>query len=285
MSDTLEDTAQKIAEQGRDALVERLRPAFREAAASHSDVLTLDDDQLERMVQRAADRADGLQWRRALASVASDQLGIGLGEALGHPAVARAQAIVGAPSYEEALAAVSAGRAAPAAPPEAPGEPDVAQAAEAAREAGPAAPEPGPEAEPDPVEDLDDEPEAPEEPDDEDDFEDEDEFGEAPPIGPVSLHAVHVGGIANLRSGAGDIELRFSEAGLDLTRADQPLGRLTWREITAVETPSGAGRRRRRQRSDGTIVIRSANGSATFEIPGVSPDELREHLAPLLEGR
>jgi hypothetical protein len=266
VSDTLEDTARQIAEQGRDALVERLRPAFKEAAAAHSDVLTLDDEQVERMVQRAADRADGLQWRRALASVASDQLGMGLGEALGHPAVARAQAIVGAPSYEDALAAVSAPQAAPAAPVE-------------------AAEEPQPESEDDEDESENDAPEPPEEPEDEDDFEDEAAFGEAPPIEPVSLKAVHLGGIANLRTGAADIELRFSEAGLDLTRGDQPLGRLTWREITAVETPGPSGRRRRRQRADGTIVIRSPNGSATFEIPGVTPEELHDHLAPLLEDR
>jgi hypothetical protein len=291
VTDTVEDTARQIAEQGRDTLVERLRPAFKEAAAAHSDVLTLDDEQVERMVQRAADRADGLQWRRALASVASDQLGIGLGEALGHPAVARAQAIVGAPSYEDALAAVSAGQGAPAAPVETAEEPQP-------ESAGPEALEPdqvheappqaeGDEAEDDEPEDesQDDEPEAPEEPEDEDDFEDEDTFGEAPPIEPVSLKAVHLGGIANLREGAGDIELRFSEAGLDLTRGDQPLGRLTWREIAAVETPSPSGRRRRRQRSDGTIVIRSPNGSATFEIPGVTPEELHDHLAPLLEDR
>src|SRR5437763_12571878 len=65
------------------------------------------------MVQRAADHADGLQWRRALASVATQELGIGLGEALGHPAVERAQAIVGAPSYEDSLAALEARSDAP----------------------------------------------------------------------------------------------------------------------------------------------------------------------------
>ena len=67
MTDTLEETAQRIAERGRDALLERLRPAFKDAAAKHADVLELSDEQLEQMVQRAADRADGLQWRRALA--------------------------------------------------------------------------------------------------------------------------------------------------------------------------------------------------------------------------
>ncbi|MHB8657535.1 MAG: hypothetical protein ACYC91_06210 [Solirubrobacteraceae bacterium] len=104
MTETIEQTAERLAEQGRDALVERLRPAFAEAAAAHADVIQLDPEQLEGMVQSAADRADGLQWRRALASVASRELGITLGEALGHPAVARAQTILGVPSYEESLA-------------------------------------------------------------------------------------------------------------------------------------------------------------------------------------
>ncbi len=106
MTETLEHTARRIAERGREALLARLRPAFTEAARAHSDVLSLDGDQLEQMVQRAADRADGLQWRRALADVATEELGISLGEALSHPAVARAQAIVGAPSYEDSLAAL-----------------------------------------------------------------------------------------------------------------------------------------------------------------------------------
>jgi hypothetical protein len=99
VTDQLEQTAQRIAEQGRGALVDYLRPAFQRTAAAHAPVVELDADQLERMVQSAADRADGLLWRRALAGVATDQLGISLGEALGHPAVARAQAIAGAPPY------------------------------------------------------------------------------------------------------------------------------------------------------------------------------------------
>jgi hypothetical protein len=116
VTDTLEHSARRIAERGRDALVARLRPAFEEAAAAHADVLELDEERLEAMVQRAADNADGLQWRRALASVASEELGIGLGEALGHPAVARAQAIAGAPSFEETLAALEGERPSPEAP-------------------------------------------------------------------------------------------------------------------------------------------------------------------------
>ena len=42
--------------------------------------------------------------RRALADVASDELGISPTQALSHPAVARALSLVGAPSYEQSLA-------------------------------------------------------------------------------------------------------------------------------------------------------------------------------------
>jgi hypothetical protein len=262
MSDVIEDTAEQIAEQGREALVGRLRPAFKEAAAAHSDVLSLDDDQIEEMVQRAADRADGLQWRRALASVAQQELGIGLGEALAHPAVARAQAIVGAPSYEEALAAVTAGRA-----------PEAAAVTEArANEAEEA------------EEDLEPVEEAQADGELETETAPEPELA-GPPIGEaetVKFNAVHVGGLAGLPQGATDLELHFSATGFGIVRGTQPLGRIGWSEITAIEIPAPSGRRRRRQRADGTIVIRSGQGSATFEVPGVSPEELGEHLGPLL---
>ncbi len=101
-----EQVAQRLAERGRDALVERLRGAYAQAAEAHADVLSIDGDRLETIVQGAADRADGLQWRRTLADLASGELGISLTDALAHPAVARAQELVGAPSYEESLAAL-----------------------------------------------------------------------------------------------------------------------------------------------------------------------------------
>jgi hypothetical protein len=224
VSETLEDTARRIADGGREALVDRLRPAFEEAAAARRDVLTLDKDQLEEMVQRAADRADGLQWRRALASVATVQLGIGLGEALTHPAVVRAHAIVGAPSYEEA--------------------PESA--------ATPGAPDPEPTPEPD----------------------------------TLRLRAVHIGGIANLGAGEGDLELHLSRVGLAIVRGPEQatVGRLSWHEIVAFETTESArGLLRRRQR-DARLVVRTQQGNATFEIRGVTPAELREQMAPLLAG-
>ena len=100
----LETQANQIAARGREALVERMRTAYSDAAAAHADLISLDDERIEAMAQSAADRADGLQWRRALATVAADELGVSTNEALAHPAVVRAQTLVGAPSYEQSLA-------------------------------------------------------------------------------------------------------------------------------------------------------------------------------------
>ncbi len=249
MTNELEPTAQRIADRGRDALLERLRPAFVDAAKAHAEVLALSDEQLEQMVQRAADRADGLQWRRALAAVAIEELGIGLGEALSHPAVARAQEILGVPSYEEGLAAV----AEPDAPDPAP-EPEP-QAALDEAEAVPALPEPRAERE-----------DAPADPE------------------PVRVAAVHLGGVANLAPGASDIDLHLSQHGLDIVRGtDETLGRLTWEEIRALDVPSGRSIRRRRREPRTNLIVRTAHGEASFAVPAVSPEELREHINPLLK--
>ena len=215
MTDTLEQTARRIAERGRPALLEFLRPAFQQTAADHADVVELDADQLERMVQDAADHADGLLWRRALAGVAAQELGISLGEALGHQAVARAQAIVGAPAFI----------------------------------ARPESPEP--------TELL---PEA------------------------IRLPAVHLGGIQDLRREEGNLELRFSGAGLDIlsTDSDNVLGRLGWEEIQGFDLPHHGGLRRR-QRSSPQLIVRTSRGEASFAVPGLTEEELRTHLAPMLE--
>jgi hypothetical protein len=289
VTEELDQTAQQIADRGREALIERLRPAFRDAATQHADVLELNDEQLEQMVQRAADRADGLQWRRALASVATEELGIGLGEALSHPAVERAQTIVGAPSYEESLAAMTAKRQAEA---DAAAEPDV------------------PAVEPDEVEDED-------EPDDDEALDEAPEAGAdaaeadapAPPAPATAEHAavavadepiadepmadepgsirvavIHLGGVANLEPGEGEIELRLSEVGLDIVRdTDETLGRLTWEDIHELTVPSPRGLIRRRRDARAHLVIRTENGDASFEVLAVAADELREQLAPLIE--
>ncbi len=332
MNDTTEQAAERIAARGRGELLARLRPAFEEAAAAHADVLELNPDQLEEMVQRAADRADGLQWRRALAAVATEELGISLGEALGHPAVERAQVMVGAPSYEESLARLGPrpepGRdeedgetepeeEAPQAaqepePIEAPQEtPAAALAREEAhepQEAPEAAHEP--EEPPQPAHD----PEEPHQPAQEraeeahaqnpvevlyeDEDEDEDEApttaehgsiahdnGAAPPSeesGPLRLAAVHLGGIANLAPAESDIQLEFSEHGLDVIRgSDTILGRLGWEDIRALEVPDARGWRRRRREQAGHLVVRTDHGDASFEIPGLTSDDLRDHLEPV----
>jgi hypothetical protein len=313
VNDTLEHTARRIAEQGRDALLERLRPAFAEAASAHADLLEIDDEQLEKMVQRAADRADGMQWRRALAGVATKELGIGLGEALSHPAVTRAQAIVGAPAYEESLrdldqrvggaaeervgaaegsvvastsesevASTSDGTAPKAS--EAEATPDsaerpVAEADEPAVEA-PEAEEP--EAE---------EPEA-EEPETETPRPVAAEPRARPPApeaekaeqGVLRVAAIHLGGVANLAASEEDLELRFSDNGLEIVRQadDAALARMRWPEISAVDVPVLRRRLLRRGPAGARLIIHSAWGEANFEIPGLTPDELHDELAPIV---
>jgi hypothetical protein len=346
VTDTSEQTAEQIAARGREALIARLRPAFEEAAAAHSDVLQLGPEQIETMVQRAADRADGLQWRRALASVATEELGISLGEALSHPAVARAHELVGAPSYEDSLAELG-----PATPrsggvqtkaPELPAEPEPAaeaasaepaehgpeqasvaievdepspEGAETETEQGDEQPEPGTHEYHDPDLDEEDEDEAHEHADDDDpegaanaDVEHDEEDHEraldgAHAIGDpgtaeyeledleeyydddegLRVSVVHLGGIANLAPSETDIELLMSVEGLDIIRGSSDvLGRLEWDQVKALEVPLARGRRRMRKPGPTHLVVRTQRGDASFEVPEVTPEELLQHLAPVI---
>jgi hypothetical protein len=260
------------------------------------------------MVQRAADRADGLQWRRALASVATDELGIGLGEALGHPAVARAQAIVGAPSYEESLTKLGLVTAAEPEPPASshsavqeprdpvesvgPVEPIAEPPVAVAPIKAPAVDDPQP-TEAIPVEQLPDagaqaevpptEVHAPPTPDPAP-AEEPVHVAETSDDGPLRLTATHLGGIATLQPGEQNLELRFGDAGLDIARRPgRVLGRLRWPEINALEVPSPRGLRRRRRQERAQLVVRTGHGDASFEIPSVTEDELRASLEPLLD--
>lgn len=267
MTDTLEHTAQRIAERGHEALLARLRPAVEQAAGANADVVELDAEQLERLTQRATDHANGLQWRRALADVAAEELGIGLCEALIHPAVARAQAIVGAQSYEEALSELASGSLRPApgadAVPTADGVPtaDAVPIADA---------EPGARVQAEPESRVEDAASDPEE----------------QPLSAVRLAAIHIAGVENLKAGEKDLELRFSDAGLDIIRtaSGSVLGRLPWNEIEALEMPANPTPRRsfRRRKARVQLLVRTERGEATFETPDVADDELREHLAPML---
>jgi hypothetical protein len=314
MTDTDDHVAERIAERGRGALLERLRPAFRDAADAHSDLIQLDHDQLEQMVQRAADRADGLQWRRALASVATEELGIGLGEALGHPAVERAQRIVGAPSYEESLAelglvsetkAFEDGAAEPEIDPEVVSE-DASELAAAEAEAAVEeveheehvavedaaleAQDESEQSEPESPDDAATDPSATEPSATEPSATESSEPERPEPDSPVTadastlrVNAIHQGGIANLAPEEGGLEIQLSEAGLDIARDDGDiLGRLPWNEIDAIEVPAARGMRRRRKR-DAQLVVKTSQGEATFSIPSVTPDEFRQLLNPVVE--
>ncbi|HEY5319161.1 MAG TPA: hypothetical protein VIJ20_14320 [Solirubrobacteraceae bacterium] len=250
MTKTLDESAQRIADRGREALLERLRGAFEEAAAAHADVLELDADMLERMIHRAVDRADGLQWRRALATVATEELDIGLGEALGHPAVARAQEIVGAPSYEEGLAAIAQGK------PPAPGEsaPEGAGPDAGSEKAGG-----GAEAEAEATDPARDEPQAME----------------------IRVGVVHLEGLPEVE-GKGDLKLLFAEDRLDVLRASDELVLMSfaWSELRRLEVQPGRARMLRRRAA--RVVLTAGRRRGSFEARGVDPEELGQRLGPAL---
>jgi hypothetical protein len=238
-----QDPSQRIAEKGREALHERLRAAFEEAAAAHREVLALDAAGIERMVQQAVDRADGLQWRRALATAATEELGIGLGEALGHPAVARAQKIVGAPSYEEGLAAVAKGEQPP------PGS-GTAEAVEEDAE---------PEVEPAPL---------------------QVERGREDGL-PITVGVVHLDGLRELE-GQGALELHFSEQGLEVIRLSDRLALVSfaWSDVGGLGVEPRRGRRWRRRGAQ--VIIGALGREQTFDAPDVDAEELRRRLAPVI---
>jgi hypothetical protein len=293
MTETLEHTARRIAERGRDTLVARLRPAFAEAAAAHTDVLDLDAERIEQMVQRAADRADGLQWRRALAAVATEELGISLGEALGHPAVARAQAIVGAPSYEESLAAIAP--PGPAAPAEPPTDQDEDQHQRADDERSEPEPQPEPEAGAHPS-DVEPSPDytpeheyVPDATDELDEAEDDDGLDAIISARDVALEAirlaaVHLSGVPELAAGEPELELRFSMHGLALRRESDEanLVHIPWEKLRGLGVQPAKTRLMRRRTAGARLIVRTREGEVVFEISGITPEDLRRTLRPAL---
>lgn len=269
---SLDPAAERIAARGHDALVQQLRDAYAKAAAAHADIVKMEADQIEALVQRSAQNADGLQWRRALATVATEELGLSLPEALLHPAVARAQEIVGAPSYEETLAELTRRASAPA---------DAAP-----RRPTPEEDEPG-------FAEGEDEPglaEGEEPPGDggevtfadAQEFSDDEPFPEGEDEDRLRVSAIHLGGVANLEPSQQDIDLRLSGDGLDIMRGEHEiLGRLAWREIETLEVPVARGRRRRRV-GHARLIVRTRHGDASFEVPAFSSEELRQRISPLV---
>jgi hypothetical protein len=208
---------EQIAERAREDLQARLRAAFEHQLAARPLAVAPVEGQLEGLVDAAAARAGAVLWRRCLAGAAADAFGIGLAEAVSHPAVQRAHELVGAPPYEPATGTATARVAAP---------------------------DPGPRA--------------------------------------VRLAAVHVGGIESLAKGESDLELRFSDAGIDVLKASSGagIGRLGWDEIRSVSFSRGRRGLRAGRRQE--LHVETVRGRVSFQLPGMTDRRLREQLEPLL---
>jgi hypothetical protein len=217
LDDETESAAQRIVAGGRQEVIARLREAFIREAAGIDDV-RLDPAELEPLVAGAAERAGGALWRRSLAQAATEMLGVGLRDAVEHPAVRRAHQLAGAPPY-------------------------------------PPAPADG--THPSPA---------------------------SPSVDALRIPAVHLEGIESLRAGERDIELRFSDEGLDVLKASSgaTIGRLRWQEIVKVELPR---LRRGRRRKEQELHVATGRGQANFALPALTEDQRREHLEPLLAAR
>jgi len=104
-----------------------------------------------------------------------------------------------------------------------------------------------------------------------------------PPMQALRLPAVHMSGIESLRNGESDLELRFSDAGLDLLKASSgaAIGRLLWSEIHSVDVASSRRVLRPGRRMQ-ELHVRAQSGRATFQLPGMTSDQVNEHLEPVL---
>lgn len=263
------DAALRIVEAGRRHVHARLHSAFAEQIAEHDELLAVDHDELERLVTESADRAGASLWRIALAEGAAEEFGIAVREALAHPAVSAAEQLIGAPPEplptpaQAGLppAALRASQTAPAAPAPEPPAPGLLPEPEPEPEVLPE-PEPEPEVLPDP--------------------EPEPEPAPTAEAAALRVAAVHRGGIDSLQDGDDDLELRLSDAGLDVIRASTgvAIGRLEWSGITTVELAEG---RRGLRRKASSLQVRTAVGQASFELPTLSDDEATEHLQPMLD--
>lgn len=105
----------------------------------------------------------------------------------------------------------------------------------------------------------------------------------SPDVGALRVAAVHLGGIESLRAGERDLELRISSAGLDVLKRSSgaPIGRLEWREVEDVDlSRSRPGLRRGRRAYE--LHVATGRGRASFQLPGVTEEQLKEHLEPML---
>ncbi len=265
------DAALRIVEAGRRRVLDRMRAAFDHQLQAAPELGAVDSVVLDRLVSEASDRAGASLWRIALAEGAADEFGITVGDALGHPAVTAAEQLVGAPEEPVAVPAdagfpvpdaAEAHAPAPAPPmpmpaPVAPPAPPVAEpAAPVAEPAAPVAEPAAPVAEPAPT---------------------------GPEPDAVRIAAIHTSGIETLKPGEKDIELRLSDAGLDVIKRSSgvAIGRLDWSEVTEVGLEQAKRGLRGRRRSP-TLQVRTARGQARFDLPGLGEQEAAAHLEPML---
>jgi hypothetical protein len=99
----------------------------------------------------------------------------------------------------------------------------------------------------------------------------------------LRIAAVHVSGIESLRNGERDLELRFSDAGLDLLKASSgaAIGRLLWSDIHSVEVASSR-RGLRPGRRVPELQVRAQSGRATFQLPKMNSEQVNDYLEPVL---
>ena len=97
------------------------------------------------------------------------------------------------------------------------------------------------------------------------------------------LSAIHLSGIETLYQGEDDLELRLSEAGLDVLKRSNgaAIGRLEWSEIETVALPAPKRGLRSRRRSP-ELHVSTGRGQAQFELPGLTDEELHDYLEPTL---
>jgi hypothetical protein len=98
------------------------------------------------------------------------------------------------------------------------------------------------------------------------------------------IPAVHIRGVQSLSPGRAGLELRISDTGVNIfdTGTRTSVGQLPWTEIEALGLPH---RRRRLRRRAPRLEITTGEGRACFELPGLTEDQVLDHLAPFLRAR
>ena len=271
------DAALQIIEAGRQRVLARLEEAVADQLRLHGGLEELDPATLDELLTAGVGDAGASLWRISLAEGAANHFGVSVSEALHHPAIDAAEQLIGLPQEDSAVMAPETPEPEPEPEPE-PTVPEPVEPEPAVPEPVATEPEPVP-AEPEPIP----QPVIPEP-------EPEPVPAPASPAAiavPQALRiaAIHTTGIESLQSGDEDIELRLSDAGLDVIKRSSgiTIGRLDWGEITALEVqePGRRGRRRRKSKNR-SLQVDTGGGQAAFELVGLSDEETAEHLEPLL---